>query len=74
MNGGEQRVAREESEWRTFCREGVGIPPCWRGKSLQGDERKEDKRIPVEPRRERWPTNVLKRKGIEIAVEVSRDN
>jgi hypothetical protein len=51
-----------------------GVPPCWRGSSLQGNERKEDRRVPVEARRERWAGNVLKRKGIGIAVGVFRGN
>jgi hypothetical protein len=38
------------------------------------DERKEDRRLPVEAQRERWAENVLKRKGIGIAVGECRGN
>ena len=54
--------------------EGEGVPPCWRKISLQGDERKGDRKVSVEPQRERWAANVLKRKGIGIAVEECRGN
>src|SRR5260370_5084163 len=49
-----------------------GVPPCCDGKGPQGDERKGDRRLPVEPRREQWLTTVLKRKGIRSAVGVPR--
>jgi hypothetical protein len=49
-----------------------GVPPCCDEKGLQGDERKGDRRLPVEPQRERWLATVLKRKGIRSAVGVPR--
>ena len=49
-------------------------PPVATEKGPQGDERKGDRRLPVEPRREQWLATVLKRKGIRSAAGVSRGN
>jgi hypothetical protein len=47
---------------------GVGIPPCCNEKSPHEIENKGDKKLPVVLQRERRAGNLLKTKGIQIAV------
>src|ERR1700674_169932 len=57
-----------------FCRGKGGVPVRCEKKSPQGGERKGDRGLPVELRRERCLEIVLKTKAIRNAVEVSRGN